>query len=676
MKRALLSLGLGLSLAACGAPGSTPGAALQNETLNLGTRSSVDFLRLNRGTWNVEDAPAWLHFTPTSGTGYVQFKLDVDRAAMTPTLANQPNLTGSFDVHWQNGTQEGTVTVKVNADLLKVTGRATDQTSAPLNVTAPDARVTRTVNAGQPASARGIIVKYRTSALAAQAIQAAGRNASGAGRLAVLRVSDVNATLKALRADPNVEYAVPNAVLHALNVAQPVIPTDQYAPLQWAYRAVGYGAVWRDMDTTPYSHDVTVAVLDSGTHFNHPDLVGRQYGPGEGALDVLNYTTDKDGNVTYDNGDGDGPDTDPTDAGDTNRTSGSHGTHVTGIIAARWGTFQKPCATCSDSGVAGATGTAPVKVLPVRVLDSRGDGTEADVALGIRYAAGESVTLNGQTYTNPHPAQVINLSLGGPISAENARPMCEAVSAAAARGVLVFAASGNDGNTSAYYPAACDGAIAVASVTLTAGNVLERASYSNAYPQVQLSAPGGTDPILNPTTYNGGTLNGQPFIDSVFSTSWNYRDNLPSYEAESGTSQATPQVSALAALLLSKGVTTGRDDTLARLKSTATDLGPKGHDDQYGYGVINAAAALGAPIVSNTFGVRFTRADGHAYTPVLDDAGRFTAYLPEGTYRALVGHDRNGNRIIGEVDEGPTVETEFTLDPNAGTRDLGELLLK
>ncbi|WP_309572135.1 S8 family serine peptidase, partial [Deinococcus sp.] len=180
------------------------------------------------------------------------------------------------------------------------------------------------------------------------------------------------------------------------------------------------------------------------------------------------------------------------------------------------------------------------------------------------------------------------------------------------------------------------------------------------------------------TYYNGARWDPQgdgtvePFVDAILSTGWEYAKNLPNYEVEAGTSQAAPQVSALAALLLSKGVTSGATDTLARLTSTATDLGAAGRDDSFGYGMINASAALGAPAVSGTLGLRLQDARGQVYQPALDAAGRFKAYLGSGTYRVIGGRDQDGNGVYGETAE-PRAEQAVTLGPDTPAADVGDL---
>jgi serine protease len=312
-----------------------------------------------------------------------------------------------------------------------------------------------------------------------------------------------------------------------------------------------------------------------------------------------------------------------------------------------------------------------VKVLPIRVLDAPGgSGSESDIALALRYAAGDPVTLEGgRTLTNPHPAAVINLSLGGPLTDSlQIKVLCDAVARATDLGALVVAAAGNFGGTAPIYPAACPGAVSVASVSLSETAVPQHAFYSDRYAQVALSAPGGQPG----SSYNGGVLNGQPMPDEILSTGWDYARNLPTYALEAGTSQAAPQVAALAALLLSKGTATTAGAALARMVQTATDLGAAGRDDASGAGLINPAAALGAAAVSNTLGLTVQDDQGRGYQPALDSVGRFTAYLPDGTFRVLAGRDSNGNGLAGEAGE-PNVERSVTLGPALPTSDLGTL---
>lgn len=674
-------------------PPVTGPATLTTQTVNLGQQTAVTLDVPFGGRWSVTDFPDWLKLSAQGGQGNVALTVTADRAAATPLKADQTTLNGTLTLNWTSGsgsaTQSGQTVWTVTAAQFSLSGRV----QAP----AVQGQGVHLSGAGRPSGTpdrqpdpAGVIVKYRANltvqgnAAQADPAQAATRSADltaqqaattlrGAGvpvqasrplgsRSAALRVQDVPAALRALRADPTVEYAIPDVILRTQATGTPVVPTDQFAGLQWAYPLTGYGAVWRDMESGAYTRPVTVAVIDTGVRFDHPDLQGQLWTSAEGAIDLITDTG---------NGDGDGPDTDPTDPSVQGRTTGSHGTHVTGIIAARWGTNAASCAGCSATGVVGATHTANVKVLPIRVIDASGNATESDVASAIRYAAGLPVSVNGIQTRTPHPAQVINLSLGGAVSATNAQAMCEAVTDARNAGALVVAAAGNGYGTTPYYPAACDGAVAVGSVSLSGGSAPIRSTFSNAYPQVQLAAPGGSDPFTG-TTFNGAVLNGEAFPDMILSTSWDYIQDEPNYETQVGTSQASPQVAALAALLLAKGVTTDADSTLARLNATATDLGAAGRDDQFGYGLINAAAALNAPAVSDRHGLRLQDARGHTFQPALDNLGRFQAWLGDGTYRATAGEDLNGNGIYGESGERRD-ERSVTLSTSQPSVDLSDL---
>jgi|GEM_PF-974772 len=667
---------------------STPAGALKDQSVAVGSGLSSTVQQSFGGKWEIKGLPSWLSASPTSGTGDLNTVLTATRSAGTLTAASAPSLSGDVTVAWTaaDGTT-GSATLKVSADLYVLTGRVQDSPSS-LSLktlglaTAGGAKI----RAATPA-ARGVIVGYRSAAARVQGLKTLSVQGDEAvrsvvGQTLTLTTSDVEGTIARLKAQPGVEFAVPDATLSALDLPQtvspqqvlsaPLNPTDDFAPLQWAYRLLGYPAVWRDMQQNPYTKSVTVAVLDTGVRYDHPDLNGKLYGPGDGALDVLGYTTDPaTGKVLYDNGDGDGPDTDPTDPATPGRTDISHGTHVTGIIVAGWGTFTPPCTGCSGSGVVGASYTAPVKVLPIRVLDApAGDGSESDIALALRYAAGDPVTLsNGQTYANPHPAAVINMSLGGPLTnADQIKVLCDAVARATSLGSLVVAAGGNFSGTAPIYPAACPGAVSVASVSLSDSAVPTHVYYSDQYQQVALSAPGG----LPGTFYNGQKLNGQPMPDEILSTGWNYAQNQPGYYLEAGTSQAAPQVAALAALLLSKGVVATPAAALDRMLVTATDLGTVGRDSTYGVGMINPVTALGAAPVSNTLGLSVQDAQGRTYAPVLDSVGRFTAYLPDGAFRVVAGRDSNGNGFAGETGE-PRVEKTADLGPKLPSFDVGTL---
>ena len=214
-----------------------------------------------------------------------------------------------------------------------------------------------------------------------------------------------------------------------------------------------------------------------------------------------------------------------------------HGTLVAGVAAAT---------TNNGIGIAGAAWDT--SVLPVKVLDSRGLGTDSQVAAGIVWAV-------------DHGARIVNLSLGGPGPGES---LCDAVGYADSRGVLVVASAGNAATTNPNYPAACPGAVAV-SATDTHGDFAYFSSFGS---WVSLAAPGVG--ILS--TRNNNT-----------------------YGTESGTSFSAPMVSAVAALVLAQHPDWSPTRVATQLEDTAQDRGVTGVDPYYGHGLLDAYAALGGP---------------------------------------------------------------------------------
>jgi hypothetical protein len=227
-----------------------------------------------------------------------------------------------------------------------------------------------------------------------------------------------------------------------------------------------------------------------------------------------------------------------------------HGTHVAGIAAAEIDNLE------------GIAGVANVRIAAVKVLGAGGYGFTFTVARGIVFAAN-------------HGADIINMSLGGGDS-----PLVKlACSYAALRGKLLVAAAGNDYG-SINYPAAYDTVIAVGAVEPS----LERAPFSSYGPELEIMAPGTG--ILS--CLPGGL-----------------------YDTLSGTSMAAPHVSGCLALYYSEY---GRRPIKARtlLHDTADDRGEPGHDEYYGWGLLDCEALLEPPEDNSCFvgGTPVTMADG------------------------------------------------------------------
>lgn len=239
-----------------------------------------------------------------------------------------------------------------------------------------------------------------------------------------------------------------------------------------------------------------------------------------------------------------------------------HGTHVAGTAAA----------VDNNEGVIGAAPEADL--YGVKVLASDGYGYYSDIISGIDWSVKGPNGVEGDS----DDAEVISMSLGGESGTSSLQ---DAVQNAESKGTLVVAAAGNDGSgdDTVRYPAKYDSVIAVAA---TDSNN-DRASFSSTGPDVELSAPG----VNTLSTLLGGD-----------------------YGYKSGTSMATPHVSGVAALVFNSEVPSDYDadndgnwdaeEVRKKMDDTAVDLGADGRDDYYGYGLVNATAAVGnSPATEN-----------------------------------------------------------------------------
>lgn len=240
-----------------------------------------------------------------------------------------------------------------------------------------------------------------------------------------------------------------------------------------------------------------VAVVDSGVDVNHPFLKGKTVG-GKDFVDNDNTPNDEN----------------------------SHGTHVAGTII-------------------DCTGSADVKIMPVRVLNAKGSGSVSLVSQGIKYAANNN-------------ADVINLSLGGRHSAIQDA----AVQYAVDKGSAVVIAAGNDNQNTQN---ACPAHLTVpGTIIVSAGNAKrEKADFSNYGSNVDLMAPGVSIKAAIP----GG-----------------------SYGSKNGTSMAAPHASAAAILL---DLVWGKSLTPAQVEEKVHSATTNGRftDAQAGYGFLEMTKA-------------------------------------------------------------------------------------
>lgn len=367
----------------------------------------------------------------------------------------------------------------------------------------------------------------------------------------VLRPSEQELPLRAslaLMRRPEVLWAQPNFIERANRV-----PNDPLYPSMWHYRALNLERAW---DITVGSTNVVVAVLDTGILYDplrpertHPDLVGQ-------VLPGYDFVSDPSNG-----GDGDGRDPDPYDLD----LESYHGSHVAGTIAA---------ASNNGLGIAGVAWRS--KILPVRVLGTFG-GTIRDIAEGILWAAGIPVAGTPQ---NQNPAQVINMSLGGPGECTTTRPIyLEVLAQVLARGAIVVVAAGNErDDASRYSPASCPGVITVGSVN-EQGN---RAYYSNYGLRVDVMAPGG-EVVPSP---QGGVLSLSSFPQGF------------GYQWLQGTSMAAPHVAGIVALMKAAKPSLTPQEAVTVLKATAIPLSAEAcrrpTAAECGAGLVNPVAALQA----------------------------------------------------------------------------------
>jgi hypothetical protein len=222
-----------------------------------------------------------------------------------------------------------------------------------------------------------------------------------------------------------------------------------------------------------------------------------------------------------------------------------HGTNVAGIIGALGNN------TTGVAGVAWYTSIMPLKTL-------RGDG--------FGYT---SWSLSAVAFAVDNGAHIINMSLGG---VDSSQAFQNAINDAYAEGILVIAAAGNCGdqyyglNGCSYqdqpsYPGAYDHVVAVASTTSSD----QQSSFSTQGAYVDIAAPGS---YIYSTDADGG------------------------YRSMSGTSQATPHVAGLAALVKGAYPDLSPDQIADAMQDSAVDLGTAGKDIRFGWGRIDAPAAL------------------------------------------------------------------------------------
>ena len=390
------------------------------------------------------------------------------------------------------------------------------------------------------------------------------------------------AAIDALRRNPRVALVEPDSLVHAL----------EYRPTHdWGIAHIGADRV-HGTESGNRGADVTVAILDSGIDCDHVELPMDRcdYGQNIGENFVLDPSHEAPNEADDDYG---------------------HGTHVAGTVAA-----------ALNGVVGGAVGVAPeATVVALKTLDASGSG-----AWSRHIAAIDHVWNNGAPLVD-----IVNMSIGrGDYSATADMAMQRAYD----DGILLVAAAGNSGRcsgrgTNLAYPALFDSVVAVAAVDTANA----RPCWSSTGDKVELTAPGVSVFSTWPENLSSSYRDPQPVCDD--GTGDGAADCH--YKYGSGTSMSSPHVAGTAALVIASGTVTDAngnglaDEVRARMASTARDLGTAGRDPHFGYGLVDAAAAVGASVQNSPPTASFTSScsslsctfDGSGSS---DTDGEITAY--------------------------------------------------
>ena len=314
-------------------------------------------------------------------------------------------------------------------------------------------------------------------------------------------LSEANNAYKLFNNHPSLKYFEPEVILRASTVTA---ATTNDPITQWGLDAIDAPRAWT---VTTGSKEVKVAIIDSGVDLDHPDLKENIGSLGRDWIDGDDVPDDANG----------------------------HGTHVAGIVAAVMN---------NSFGIAGI---ANITLHVERILDAKGEGSPLNAVKAI-----ENAVLSG--------VQVITASWG---SFGSSQVLKDVIDWAFDQGVMMIAASGNQGQQREFYPAAFPKVLAVGA-TDSADN---RASFSNYGEWIDVVAPG-----VN--------------IKSTYPT------EKGNFTTLSGTSMAAPHVAGVAALALSVQPNLSPQMLMNILRHGTNDLGTPGKDPSYGYGLINASKVV------------------------------------------------------------------------------------
>jgi len=307
----------------------------------------------------------------------------------------------------------------------------------------------------------------------------------------------------------------------------PHVTTTGISQYQWHHDLIGSKYIWQAQDGHLLNSPeaIAVAVIDSGVNAAHEEF---NYNNGGTPVSVV-----IDGQNFR-------------DEGATSNDEHGHGTNVAGIIAS-------VANTCGGRGVASG-----VKIVNLRVADAAGNLSMSHVLRAVNYCIEKSEEEN---------IRVINMSLS--TSAYNA-VLYRSIEAANKKGIVLCAAAGNNGRGYLRYPAAYNNVISVAALN----SHMEKSAFSNYGESITISAPGGDN------------ASGKYGAEYLYGPAKSANDT---YKGYCGTSQATPVVSGVCAMMIAQDPALTPAEIEEIITDTATPL-RDGH--MLGAGCINYAAAM------------------------------------------------------------------------------------
>lgn len=357
---------------------------------------------------------------------------------------------------------------------------------------------------------------------------------------------------------PEVDYAEPNYIYQAS-----IIPSDAFFNNQWYLQKIKAVEAW---DSVRESPDIVIAILDSGVQIDHPDLRSNIW---LNKKEIVGNNIDDDKNGFIDDLNGwdfvnNAPDPTPKFETGFKEDGILHGTIIAGIAAAEGN---------NAAGVAGVTWKA--KIMPLKVLSDKGEGSAAKVIKAVDYAVA-----NG--------ANIINLSFVG---FGYSRGLDEAIKRAYDAGLIIVAAAGNEiGQGDGYYldeipmyPVCLDGANGENRVIGVAATdtMDQKAAFSSFGSKcIDIAAPGVS--VFSTVAYSPDNYFGSQPFNKYYDGYW------------SGTSVAVPMVSGALALIESANPSLNRTEIIKALLDKTDNISRLNPNylGRLGKGRLNVAASV------------------------------------------------------------------------------------